>query len=106
MAQLPGSDKGGPSEALRAAIERTFEATAGSAAETRSRARDLLDEVARRGEEAREASAAVSSKVGDALQGLRDRDEVRRLEAELGSLSERLEQLEFAVRQSAKGEKP
>jgi hypothetical protein len=38
-----------PSEALRSAIERTFEATAGSAAGTRDRAVELLDEVAKRG---------------------------------------------------------
>ena len=82
MAQLPGSDKGGPSEALRDAIERTFEATAGTAAETRARAADLLDEVVRRSRGAGEASAA-------------------RLEAELGSLTERLEKLESAIRTEA-----
>jgi hypothetical protein len=42
-----------PSEALRSAIERTFEATAGPAAATRDRAVELLDEVARRGREVR-----------------------------------------------------
>jgi hypothetical protein len=45
--KLPVPDK--PSEALRSAIERTFEATAGPAASTRDRAVELLDEVARRG---------------------------------------------------------
>ena len=45
--KLPVPEK--PSEALRSAIERTFEATAGSAASTRDRAVELLDEVARRG---------------------------------------------------------
>jgi polyhydroxyalkanoate synthesis regulator phasin len=82
MAQLPGSDKGGPSDALRDAIERTFEATAGTAAETRARAADLLDEVVRRSREAGEASAA-------------------RLETELSSLTERLEKLESAIRAEA-----
>jgi polyhydroxyalkanoate synthesis regulator phasin len=96
VVQLPGSDKG-PSEALRDAIERTFEATIGSAAETRDRAAELLDEVVRRGREARDASASA---VGDAIQGLRGRDEVRRLEAELGSITERLERLESAIRGS------
>ena len=42
------------SDALRSAIEKTFAATAGSAAETRERAGELLDDVARRGQEARE----------------------------------------------------
>jgi polyhydroxyalkanoate synthesis regulator phasin len=101
VVQVPGSDKG-PSEALRNAIERTFEATAGSAAETRDRAAALLDEVVRRGREAREASSA---KVGDAIQGLRERDEVRRLEAELGTITERLERLESALR-GRQGKKP
>jgi hypothetical protein len=45
--KLPVPEK--PSEALRAAIERTFEATAGSAASTRDRAVELLDEVTKRG---------------------------------------------------------
>jgi hypothetical protein len=53
MVKIPGTDKGGPSEALRAAIDRTFEATADSAASTRERAVDLLDEVARRGRDVR-----------------------------------------------------
>jgi hypothetical protein len=45
--KLPVPEK--PSEALRSAIERTFEATAGSATSTRDRAVELLDEVAKRG---------------------------------------------------------
>jgi hypothetical protein len=53
MVKLPGTDKGGPSDALRAAIERTFEATADTAVTTRDRAMGLLDEVARRGREVR-----------------------------------------------------
>ena len=47
MVKAPIPEK--PSEALRSAIERTFEATAGSAAGTRDRAVELLDEVAKRG---------------------------------------------------------
>ncbi len=52
-----------PSEALRSAIERTFEATAGSAASTRDRAVELLDEVARRGREVREQLGKIESSV-------------------------------------------
>jgi polyhydroxyalkanoate synthesis regulator phasin len=57
---VPGSreredEEGRLPEALRAAVERTFAATSGSAADTRERAAGLLDEVARRGAEAREA---------------------------------------------------
>lgn len=74
MAQLPGSDKA-PSEALRAAIERTFEATAGGAAEARSRAaeargraEDLLDEVVRRGREAKGRIERLESAVRDEVE--------------------------------------
>jgi hypothetical protein len=52
-----------PSEALRAAIDRTFEATAGSAASTRDRAVDLLDEVAKRGRGVRDQLGRIESSV-------------------------------------------
>jgi hypothetical protein len=67
VAQLPGSDKA-PSEALRAAIERTFEATAGGAAETRSRAGQLLDQVVRRGRQARGRIEKLESTVRDEVE--------------------------------------
>jgi polyhydroxyalkanoate synthesis regulator phasin len=63
MVKLPSSPKG-PSEALRAAIERTFEATAGSAASTRDRAAELVDEVTRRG---REVGSQLGREVGSQL---------------------------------------
>jgi polyhydroxyalkanoate synthesis regulator phasin len=86
MSEEPkGSDQRGLSEALRAAIERTFAASADSAAETRERAQELLDEVTRRGREAREA-----------VEGMRltSRDELRSLEKRLEELSARVEALE------------
>ena len=98
MVKLPGTDRGGPSEALRDAIERTFEATAGSVTETRERAGELMDELVRLAGEARQAPSAVSARVGDAIQGLRERDEVQRIEKELGSIVERLEKVESAIR--------
>jgi len=61
--KLPVPEK--PSEALRSAIERTFEATAGSAASTRDRAVDLLDEVAKRGREVRDHLGKIESSVRD-----------------------------------------
>lgn len=61
MVKVPVPEK--PSEALRAAIERTFEATAGSAASTRDRAVELLDEVARRGREVRDQLGKIESSV-------------------------------------------
>jgi polyhydroxyalkanoate synthesis regulator phasin len=59
--KLPVPEK--PSEALRSAIERTFEATAGSAASTRDRAGELVDEVAKRGREVRNQIGRIESTV-------------------------------------------
>lgn len=61
MMKLPVPEK--PSEALRSAIERTFDATAGSAASTRDRAVELLDEVAKRGGEVRSQLGKLESSV-------------------------------------------
>jgi hypothetical protein len=61
VVKLPIPDK--PSEALRSAIERTFEATSGAAASTRERAGDLLDEVAKRGRDARGQLGRIESTV-------------------------------------------
>jgi hypothetical protein len=57
--KLPVPEK--PSEALRSAIERTFEATAGPAARTRGRAVELLDEVAKRGRGVRDRLGRIDS---------------------------------------------
>jgi pyrimidine operon attenuation protein/uracil phosphoribosyltransferase len=51
------------SDALRSAIERTFEATAGPAASTRGRAVGLLDEVAKRGRGVRDRLGKIESSV-------------------------------------------
>ena len=59
--RLPVPEK--PSEALRSAIERTFEATAGPAASTRDRAVELLDEVAKRGRGVRSQIGKIESTV-------------------------------------------
>src|SRR5437016_259523 len=91
--------EGGLPESLRTAIERTFAATADSAAETRERAGELLDEVARRGQEARdvvsrgrheagEASASAASRVIDAIERMRvaTRDDLHQVEKEVKAL--------------------
>ena len=65
--KLPVPEK--PSEALRAAIERTFEATAGSAASTRDRAVDLLDEVAKRGRDVGRDVREQFGKIESAVRG-------------------------------------
>jgi hypothetical protein len=68
MMKLPVPEK--PSEALRTAIERTFDATAGSAAGTRDRAVELLDEVAKRGREVRSQLGKLESSVRGKRKGL------------------------------------
>jgi polyhydroxyalkanoate synthesis regulator phasin len=104
---------GGLSDALRAAVERTFAATAGSAAETRERAGELLDEVSRRGadareavdearravvrrgQEARRAPRAMVGRVVDALRGrVASREEVAALREEITTLRARVAELE------------
>jgi polyhydroxyalkanoate synthesis regulator phasin len=73
-----------PGEALRSAVERTLTATAGSAAETRQRARDLLDEVARRGEAARDELTRRGEAARDEVtrRGEAARGEVQRVSEE------------------------
>jgi polyhydroxyalkanoate synthesis regulator phasin len=99
-------DEKGISENLREAIERTFAATAESAAETRGRAQDLLDEVSRRGQGAREAVTqrgqeareTVVSRVVEAVEGMRlaGHEEVKELEHRVAELSARVAALEAA----------
>ncbi len=108
-----------PGDALRSAVERTLAATAGSASGTRQRARDLLDEVARRGDAAREelgrrgdAARQEVSRRGEAAReevarrGEAARGEVakaqetasNRLADRIGVLERRLAELEQALR--------
>ena len=61
MVKVPVPEK--PSEALRKAVERTFDATAGSAVSTRDRAVELLNEVAKRGREVRSQLGRIESTV-------------------------------------------
>jgi polyhydroxyalkanoate synthesis regulator phasin len=97
----------GLSESLRQAVERTFAATADSAAGTRDRAQEMLDDVSRRGQKAREAvteraqeaseaSAGAAAKVIEAIEGMRlaTHDDVQALEKRLADLSKRVEKLE------------
>jgi len=63
----PPKPEGGVGEALRAAVERTMRATAGSAASTRERAADLVDDVVRRGREARDELARRGQEAGEML---------------------------------------
>jgi polyhydroxyalkanoate synthesis regulator phasin len=91
----PGGDRG-LQEALRAAVERTLAATAGSASQTRGRAQELLDDVAKRGQEAREASASVTTRVVEAIQEMRlaSGEEVDALDEQLAAIERRVADLE------------
>ena len=93
--QQEGDAQSGVAESLRTAVERTFAATADSAAETRGRAQELLDEVAKRGQGAREASAEAASKVVGAAERMRgpSREEHRELEERLEGIEEQLKAL-------------
>jgi len=116
--QAESARSGGPSEALKAAVERTFAATAGSVEDTRERASELLDEVVRRGQQAsqevvrrgQEAGEEVARRGAKAREavtrhGQEARDEIiRRIELELGTISDRLESLETALRRSPGGD--
>ena len=94
-------------DSLRAAIERTFAATAEGAAETRDRAGAALDELARRGREAREAftgraqdaresSAGAATRVIEAIEGMRlaSHEDLRELAKQVEELSRRIDRLE------------
>jgi polyhydroxyalkanoate synthesis regulator phasin len=81
---------GGVTDALRAAVERTLAATAGSATTARERAGELLDEVARRGRGAREEL------------GRRGQEARGELGRQLESIERRLAAIEDAIRAPAK----
>ncbi len=63
----------GVGDALREAVERTLAATAGSAASTRDRAGELVDEITRRG---REAGDDLSRRGQEAREGIARRGQV------------------------------
>jgi polyhydroxyalkanoate synthesis regulator phasin len=90
-------------DSLRDAVERTLQATAGSASTTRERASELLDEVARRGREAREelTRRGQEAGVGIARAGKEASAELgRRLE----ELERRLASVEEALREEPGGQ--
>jgi polyhydroxyalkanoate synthesis regulator phasin len=84
----PAEERGLP-EALRAAIERTLAATSGPASGTRERAQELLDEVARRGQEARDRLTRQMR--------IATGEELRELVEQIESLQRRVEALEREV---------
>jgi polyhydroxyalkanoate synthesis regulator phasin len=82
----PDGEERGVAESLRSAIERTMRATAGSAASSRERAAELLDEVVRRGQEAGTELARRGQEAGVEL--------ARRGQEATGEVGRRLESLE------------
>ena len=81
----PATTRASPTP-LRAAVERTMRATAGSAPSTRERAGELVDEVVRRGREARDELARRGQEAGAEL--------ARRGQEATGEVGRRLEALE------------
>lgn len=95
-----GSDR--IADPLRSAVERTLAASAGSASETGQRARDLFDELARRGELAREEVArrggAARRRVSRGGEAARE-DVIRRVEEASRRLSEAIAELKLSDRE-------
>jgi polyhydroxyalkanoate synthesis regulator phasin len=96
----------GVGDALRDAIERTLQATAGSAAVTRERAGELVDELARRGREAR-GELTRRGQVAGAELARRGQDAGAELARRLEALEQRLAEVEEGLRREATAkEKP
>jgi polyhydroxyalkanoate synthesis regulator phasin len=110
-------------DAVRRAVERTFQATLGSAPLTRERAQEVADDVLRRAEEGagrarrgvqqagarqREAAAGVGDRLRDAITEIRNigGDELSELRAELQRLSRRVDVLERDAGKGTRAAKP
>ncbi len=95
--KTPEGDDGGVADALRAAIERTLAATAPAAGQTRERAGELVGEISKRGQDARDELARRSQEAGAEISRLgqeaRDALSRRGLEA-TGELRSQLDGLE------------
>ena len=87
-------------EALRSAVEKTLAATAESATGTRERAQELLDDVVRRGQSAREEvmrrRETATARLAEAIGELRtaDRESLERIEERLAGIEGRIAALE------------
>src|SRR3954452_13595242 len=73
-------------DAVRGAVERTFQATAGQTEGARDRGRTLLDEV-----------ASAAQRIRESFDDLRVLEDVRGLRSEIQALSERVAALEKSV---------
>jgi hypothetical protein len=77
-------------EAVRGAVERTFQATAGGTEGARDRGRSLLDDV-----------ASAAQRIRESFDDLRVLEDVRGLRAEIEALSRRIGELEKQVAKPA-----
>ena len=118
--QRPEGDDGGVADALRAAIERTLAATAPAAGQTRERAGEIVGEISKRGQDARDELArrarrpaprsrgwdrrlAMPSR-GGALEATGElRSQLDALEKRLASVEDRLKAAQTPV---ARGSRP
>src|SRR3954468_13423322 len=78
-----GRDPSDVVDAVRGAVERTFQATAGQTEGARDRGRTLLDEV-----------ASAAQRLRESFDDLRVLEDVRGLRAEIAALDERVSALE------------
>jgi hypothetical protein len=78
-----GSDAADAVEAVRSAVERTFQATTEGAASTSKRTRNLVDEV-----------AAAASRIRETIEELRILEDVKGLRTEIEGLARRVAALE------------
>src|SRR4051794_32929728 len=78
-----GRDPSDVVEAVRGAVERTFQATTGGTEGARDRGRSLLDEV-----------ASAAQRIRESFDDLRVLEDVRGLRAEIEALSRRVAELE------------
>lgn len=92
-------------DALRDAIERTLQATAGSAEAARGRAGELVDEVARRGRDARDELTRRGQVAGAEL-ARRGQDAGAELTRRLEALERRLAEVEESLRPEASEASP
>lgn len=95
----------GVAEAVRSAVERTMRATAGSAATTRERAAELVDDVVRRGREARGELARRGQEAGAEL-ARRGHQATGELGRQVEALERRLAELEARLAEARPGGEP
>jgi polyhydroxyalkanoate synthesis regulator phasin len=90
----PRQRRGEAADAVRSAVDRTFQATLGQAQLTRERAQELVDEV-----------VGAASRVREVLEDLRvaTGEDVRTLRARIEQLERRVDELERRPKRASRG---